>query len=42
MIRNENGMLTGYVFVDIADVDIGSYVAQAKKAVAAQLQLPAG
>jgi len=42
MIRDENGMLAGYVYVDIAGKDIGSYVAQAKKAVAAQLQLPAG
>ncbi|MGA2678287.1 MAG: CusA/CzcA family heavy metal efflux RND transporter [Sedimentisphaerales bacterium] len=42
MIRDENGMLTGYVYVDIAGKDIGSYVAAAKKAVAAQLQLPAG
>jgi Cu(I)/Ag(I) efflux system membrane protein CusA/SilA len=42
MIREENGMLAGYVYVDMADIDIGGYVAQAKKAVAAQLQLPAG
>jgi len=42
MIRDENGMLAGYVYVDIAGIDIGSYVAQAKKAVAGQLQLPAG
>jgi Cu(I)/Ag(I) efflux system membrane protein CusA/SilA len=42
MIRDENGMLAGYVYVDIAGKDIGSYVAQAKKAVASQLQLPAG
>jgi len=41
MIRDENGMLAGYVYVDIAGIDIGSYVARAKKA-AAQLQLPAG
>ncbi|MCJ7779106.1 MAG: efflux RND transporter permease subunit, partial [Sedimentisphaerales bacterium] len=42
MIRDENGMLAGYVYVDIAGIDIGSYVAQAKNAVAGQLQLPAG
>jgi Cu(I)/Ag(I) efflux system membrane protein CusA/SilA len=42
MIRDENGMLAGYVYVDIAGIDIGSYVSQAKKAVAGQLQLPAG
>ena len=42
MIRDENGMLAGYVYVDMADIDIGGYVTQAKKAVATQLQLPAG
>ena len=42
MIRDENGMRAGYVYVGITDIDVGSYVAQAKKAVAAQLQLPAG
>jgi copper/silver efflux system protein len=42
MIREENGMLAGYVFVDMADIDIGGYVAQAKKAVGEKLQLPAG
>ena len=42
MIREENGMLAGYVYVDMADIDLGGYVAQAKKAVAEQLQLPAG
>jgi Cu(I)/Ag(I) efflux system membrane protein CusA/SilA len=42
MIREENGMLAGYVYVDMADIDIGGYVTQAKKAVAEQLQLPAG
>jgi Cu(I)/Ag(I) efflux system membrane protein CusA/SilA len=33
MIRDENGMLAGYVFVDIAGRDVGSYVDEAKKAV---------
>jgi Cu(I)/Ag(I) efflux system membrane protein CusA/SilA len=42
MIRDENGMLAGYVYVDLAGIDIGSYVENAKKAVAGQLQLPAG
>ncbi|MDE2028263.1 MAG: efflux RND transporter permease subunit, partial [Candidatus Omnitrophica bacterium] len=42
MIRDENGMLAGYVYVDVAGRDIGSYVAQAKKAVDEQLQLPQG
>ena len=42
MIRDENGMLAGYVYVDMTSKDIGGYVAQAKKAVREQLQLPAG
>ncbi|HBG64124.1 MAG: cation transporter [Omnitrophica WOR_2 bacterium GWF2_43_52] len=42
MIRNENGMLSGYVYVDMAGRDIGSYVRDAKKAVREKVQLPAG
>jgi Cu(I)/Ag(I) efflux system membrane protein CusA/SilA len=42
MIRDENGMLSGYVFVDIADRDVGGYVEDAKKAVQSQLILPTG
>ena len=32
MIRNENGLLAGYVYVDIAGRDIGGYVEDAKQA----------
>ncbi|HEY6000022.1 MAG TPA: efflux RND transporter permease subunit [bacterium] len=42
MIRNENGFLSGYVYVDLAGRDIGGYVTEAKKAVAAQVTLPQG
>lgn len=42
MIRNENGQLAGYVYVDMAGRDIGSYVAEAKKIVARELKLPQG
>ena len=42
MIRDENGMLAGYVFVDIADRDVGSYVEEAKKAVMQNVALPTG
>jgi Cu(I)/Ag(I) efflux system membrane protein CusA/SilA len=42
MIRDENGMLVGYVYVDIAGRDIGGYVKDAKKVVRDQLPLPAG
>jgi copper/silver efflux system protein len=41
MIRDENGMLNGYVYVDVSGRDIGSYVEEAKKAVA-QIKLPTG
>ncbi|OGX42676.1 MAG: cation transporter [Omnitrophica WOR_2 bacterium RIFCSPLOWO2_12_FULL_51_24] len=42
MIRDENGMLAGYVYVDIAGRDVGRYVSDAKKAVQKELQVPTG
>jgi Cu(I)/Ag(I) efflux system membrane protein CusA/SilA len=42
MIRDENGMLAGYVYVDTGESDIGGYVTKAKAAVQKQLQLPTG
>jgi Cu(I)/Ag(I) efflux system membrane protein CusA/SilA len=42
MLRNENGMLNGYVYVDVAGRDIGGYVAEAKRVVGANVQLPPG
>jgi len=42
MIRDENGMLAGYVFVDITGRDVGSYVDEAKKAVYQKVTLPTG
>ncbi|MDP2904981.1 MAG: CusA/CzcA family heavy metal efflux RND transporter [Candidatus Omnitrophota bacterium] len=42
MIRNENGMLSGYVYVDMTGRDIGGYVRDAKKAVRQNVLLPAG
>ena len=42
MLRDENGMLNGYVYVDVAGRDIGSYVTEAKRMVAEQVKLPAG
>src|SRR5512138_1860418 len=44
MIRDENGLLAGYVYVDFdtSKIDVGSYVTEAKKAVAAGLQVPTG
>ena len=42
MIRNEDGLLTGYVYVDLADRDPGSYVAEASEILKDALQLPVG
>jgi Cu(I)/Ag(I) efflux system membrane protein CusA/SilA len=42
MLRNENGLLNGYVYVDVAGRDIGSYVDEAKRAVRDRIQWPAG
>jgi len=42
MLRNENGLLNGYVYVDVAGRDVGSYVEEAKKAVRDGIQWPAG
>src|SRR5205085_6777361 len=41
-IRTENSQLAVYIFIDIRDRDIGSYVADAQKAVASQVKFPAG
>jgi Cu(I)/Ag(I) efflux system membrane protein CusA/SilA len=43
MIRDEAGMLVGYVYVDIdASRDIGGYVDDAKRAVSREVKLPPG
>ncbi len=42
MIRDENGRLSGYVYVDVAGRDIGGYVQDAKRAVAEAVKVPAG
>jgi Cu(I)/Ag(I) efflux system membrane protein CusA/SilA len=44
MIRDEDGRLSGYVYVDLdtSKRDIGSYVEDAKKAIREQVQLPTG
>jgi Cu(I)/Ag(I) efflux system membrane protein CusA/SilA len=41
-IRTEHGQLAVYIFVDIRDRDLGGYVADAKAAVAANIQFPPG
>jgi Cu(I)/Ag(I) efflux system membrane protein CusA/SilA len=42
MIKSENARPNGWIFVDIKDVDLGTYVAAARKAVFDQVKLPAG
>jgi copper/silver efflux system protein len=44
MIRNENGLLAGYVYVDFdtSKIDIGGYVDRAKQAVASAVKVPTG
>jgi Cu(I)/Ag(I) efflux system membrane protein CusA/SilA len=44
MIRNENGLLSGYVYVDFdtSKEDVGGYVEKAKEAVARSVKMPPG
>jgi Cu(I)/Ag(I) efflux system membrane protein CusA/SilA len=42
MIRDEDGRLSGYVYVDVSGRDVGGYVEEAKDAVGRAVQLPAG
>jgi Cu(I)/Ag(I) efflux system membrane protein CusA/SilA len=41
-IRTENAQLAAYIYIDLRDRDIGGYVADAQKAVAAQVKFPPG
>ncbi|HEY4563516.1 MAG TPA: efflux RND transporter permease subunit, partial [Thermoanaerobaculia bacterium] len=42
MLRDENGFLAGYVYVDIAGRDIGGWVEEAKRVVRNHVSLPTG
>jgi copper/silver efflux system protein len=42
MIRDEDGQLTGYVYIDLNTTDYGGFVDQASKMLRQKLQLPAG
>ncbi|RHX93547.1 CusA/CzcA family heavy metal efflux RND transporter [Leptospira yasudae] len=42
MIRDENGFLAGYVYVDPATSDIGGYVDHAKKLLQEKIKIPSG
>jgi len=42
MLKSENARLNGWTFVDIRDVDLGSYVQNAQRVVNKNIKLPAG
>ena len=42
MIRDEDGLLTGYVYVDVGDRDPGRYIAEASDLLKSTIQLPVG
>ncbi len=42
MIRDENGLLSGYVYIDIQDRDLGGYVNEAKQLLRDKLAMPSG
>lgn len=42
MVKSENARLTGWLYVDIRDRDLGSYVADAQRIVAENFTLPPG
>ncbi len=41
-IKSENARLNGWIYVDIADIDVGSFVSNAKAAVEQQVKIPPG
>jgi Cu(I)/Ag(I) efflux system membrane protein CusA/SilA len=42
MIKSENARLTGWVFIDIEGIDIGSYIKNAQKIISQKVNLPSG
>jgi len=42
MIKSEGSRPTAWVFIDIRDVDLGTYVQRAREAIAAKLKIPPG
>ncbi len=42
VIKSENAVLASWVYVDIRDIDMGSYVAKAQQVVRQRVQLPTG
>ena len=42
MIKSENARNTGWIYIDISGIDVGTYVKRAQKAVKDELDLPEG
>jgi len=42
MIRNEDGLLTEYIFIDLGDRPVGTFVEAAQRELQTRLNLPAG
>ena len=42
MVRDEDGALTGYIFIDLANTNYGGFVSQADQLLQQKLKLPAG
>jgi len=42
LIKSENARLNGWIYIDISGVDLGTYVANARRAVSDKVDLPAG
>ena len=42
MIRNEDGLLTGYVYVDVAGRDVNDYIRETSLLIREEVELPAG
>jgi Cu(I)/Ag(I) efflux system membrane protein CusA/SilA len=42
MLKSENGRLTSWVFVDVKDIDVGTYVEQAQNLIGRSEELPPG
>lgn len=42
VIKSENARMTGWVYVDLTGIDVGTYVSRAKKVLEEEIRIPAG
>ncbi|MFQ6604035.1 MAG: efflux RND transporter permease subunit [Fidelibacterota bacterium] len=42
VIKSENARMTGWIYVDLAGIDVGTYVKRAKQVLEEEVQIPAG